>query len=392
MTLGTQSMKHAFDTSTFMTLAEDGFFQKMFFKTRSVTENGAHTDDLYIWLWWFCVAWFVFLMALMTVFVIKYRRRKGKYAEPSSSHNTPLEVAWTVIPTLMLVYIFFQGFRGYMSKAIAPGEAIEINVTGQQWFWSVSYPNGAETTAVKLIGAKASSPVFYMPADVPIRLRMNSRDVMHAFWITDFRIKQDVLPNRYTTMWFQAGLSKNPKMHPKDAVEAKAMDMEFVPELVGVPYQDHVVYCAEYCGNEHAEMAATIRLVPYDAWKIWLSYIESPSNKQPWEIGQFVWKTKCASCHSIDGSAGTGPTWKDLYGHTSEFTDGTTAVADANYIRESILYPAKHIVKGYGPNMPLIALKERQIEGVIAYMKTISSNPLAKEGAVEVPAKAEDKK
>ncbi|MCX5691793.1 MAG: cytochrome c oxidase subunit II [Planctomycetota bacterium] len=391
MTPGTQAMKNVFASSSFHTLAEGGFFQSLFFKGRGATENAAHTDDLYIWLWWFCLAWFVFLMILMTFFVIKYRRRKGQIAQVSSSHNTPLEVAWTVIPTLMLVYIFFQGFRGYMSKVVAPGEAIEINLNGQQWFWSMTYPNGAESTSIKMIGAKAS-PVFYMPADVPIRLRMNSRDVMHAFWITDFRTKQDVLPNRYTTMWFQAGLSKTPKMHPKDAVEAKSMDMEFIAELVGVPYEDHVVFCAEYCGNEHAEMAATIRLVPYEAWKSWLTYIESPSNKTPAEIGQFVWKTKCASCHSIDGNAGTGPTWKNLYGHTAEFTDGTSALADPNYIRESILYPAKHIVKGYGPNMPLIALKERQIEGVIAYMKTISSNPLAKEGAVEAPAKADEKK
>lgn len=366
------TMNGAPDMTMLHQLAQEGYFQDLFFKGRGATDNAAHTDDLYIWLWWFCLAWFVFLMLLMTVFVVKYRRKKGRIAPASSSHNTPLEVAWTVIPTLMLVYIFFQGFRGYMSKVMAPGEAIELNVTGQQWFWTLTYPNGAETTAVKPIGAKASSPVFYMPADVPVRLRMNSKDVMHAFWITDFRTKQDVLPNRYTTMWFQSGLSKNPKIHPKDAAEAKAAGMEFIADLAGVPYEDHIVFCAEYCGNEHSEMAATIRLVPMDAWKRWLDYIENPVGKPPRDIGEFVWKTKCASCHSVDGTSGTGPTWKNMFGHDVEFTDGGKTIVDENYVRESILYPAKKIVKGFGPNMPLISLKDSQIEGLIAYMKSIS--------------------
>ena len=354
--------------------AEENFFFRMFFNSRGPTEFASETDDMYMWLWWFCVAWFVFLMALMTYFVVKYRRRKGKISADSASHNTPLEVAWTVIPTLMLVYIFFMGFRGYMNKMVAPGEAIELNVTGQQWFWSLTYPNGAESTTVKPIGAKASSPVFYVPADVPVRLRMNSKDVMHAFWITDFRTKQDVVPNRYTTLWFQAGLSKSPKYHVNTAAEAKAEGTEFIPDLAGVPYQDHIVFCAEYCGNEHAEMAATLRIIPYDSWQKWLTYIQNPIGKPLKEIGEFVWKTKCASCHSVDGSPNTGPTWKDAYGSEVEFTDGTKALTDDNYIRESIVYPTKKLVKGFGPNMAVISLSERQIIGVIEFMKTLSKN------------------
>lgn len=355
-------------------LAEQDWFSSLFFQRRGPTEIAASTDDVFMWIWWFGVVWFVFLMGLMFFFVVKYRRRKGKIAQTSPAHNTPLEVAWTVIPTLMLVYIFFMGFRGYMNKMVAPGEAIELNLTGQQWFWSMTYPNGAESTTIKPIGSKSASPVFYVPADVPIRLRMNSRDVMHAFWITDFRIKMDVLPNRYTTMWFQAGLSKSPQYHLKTEPEAKAQGTEFIADLAGVPYEDHVVFCAEYCGDEHSEMAATLRVIPFEAWKKWLLYIENPADKPPVEIGAFVWKTKCASCHSNDGSANSGPTWKDFYGQTSQFTDGGSALADENYIRESILYPSKRIVKGYGAQMALISLSERQLEGVIAYMKSISKN------------------
>jgi cytochrome c oxidase subunit 2 len=103
-----------------------------------------------------------------------------------------------------------------------------------------------------------------------------------------------------------------------------------------------------------------------------MDYIENPVGKPPRDIGEFVWKTKCASCHSVDGSPNSGPTWKNAFGRVVEFSDGTSGPADENYIRESILYPAKKLVKGYGPNMPLISLRESQIEGVIAYMKTLS--------------------
>ncbi len=370
-------------------LAEENFFHRMFFNSRGASTFGGNTDDMFMWLWWFCVIWFVFLMALMFYFVVKYRRRKGKIALPSSSHNTPLEVAWTVIPTLMLVYIFFAGFKGYMNKMITPGEAIELNLTGQQWAWSLTYPNGAETTTYKTIGAKSSSPVFYVPADVPIRLRMNSSDVMHAFWIPDFRFKQDVLPNRYTTIWFEATLPEKHELHVNSKEEAKAAGVDFIPEIAGVPYVDHIVFCAEYCGDEHAEMAATIRVIPYDAWQRWLGYIEVGDPSKPLvEVGEQVWKTKCASCHSVDGGKGTGPTWKDAYGTVVKFVDGGSAKYDANYVRESILYPTKHLHEGYGPNMALIALKERQIEGVIAYLRSISSNTPADERVPDAPTEA----
>lgn len=381
------SMNGIFDMSSHLStlgalLAEESFFHRLFFFSRGATAEASKTDDLYMWLWWFCVIWFVFLMVLMTYFVVKYRRRKGKIAPFSSSHNTALEVAWTVIPTLMLVYIFFVGFKGYMGKMVAPGHAIELNVVGQQWSWSVVYPNGAETTTVKLIGAKPS-PVFYVPGDVPVRLRMNSTDVMHAFWVPDFRVKADVLPNRYTTLWFQAPAPKGEKgqkieYHPKTEIEAKAQGVEFIPEIAGSAYIDHIIYCAEYCGDEHSEMAGVIRVVAKDDYNKWLAYIEDPKGKPLIEVGEFIWKTKCASCHTIDGTAGTGPTWKDLYGNPVEFTDGTSIpAADDNYIRDSILYPTQKLHKGYGPNMALIALKERQIMAVISFIKKQSSHPSA---------------
>lgn len=367
-----------------LTLAE-GFFHRMFFQRAPGTANAVATDDMYMWLWWFCLAWFVFLMGLLGFFVIRYRRRPGKIAQTSTSHNTPLEIAWTVIPTLFLVYIFFKGFWGYMDKVVSPGHAIEMNITGVKWNWSLQYPNGAESTYTTRLGAK-EIPVFYMPAETPIRLRMISQDVMHALWVPDFRIKQDVLPNRYTTFWFQANAPSGDKVHPMNDLEAKGSKAPFIAELAGVPYEDHIIYCAEYCGDEHSEMAAVIRVVSDDAFARWLDVIANPTDKSPVELGEIVWKLKCASCHSIDGSRNTGPTWKNIFNTNRRFTDGSSAVADEEYIRNSILYPARQVVEGYPNNMPLIPLRERQLEGVIAFIKSLSDDPLVRASVLAPPA------
>ncbi|MBS0196362.1 MAG: cytochrome c oxidase subunit II [Planctomycetes bacterium] len=363
--------------------AEENLFHRLFFLKSGGSDFAVHTDETYMWIWWFCVAWFVFLMGLMVYFVVKYRRKRGQIAPQSSSHNTALEVAWTVIPTLMLVYIFFRGFWGYMDKVIAPGEALEYTLIGKQWQWQMIYPNGEDTPVVTTLGAKSSVPVYYLPAEVAIRLRMNSQDVMHAFWVPDFRTKQDVLPNRYTTMWFRPKAPpEGAKVHPKSEMEAKsAKSAPFIPGLEGVPYEDHWVFCAEYCGDEHSEMAAILRVVPEDAWKKWMDWVTSGDALKgvpPEKIGEKLYQRNCQSCHSINGSDGTGPSWKNMYGHDAALRDGTSVKVDDNYIRESILNPTAKVVKGYAPAMPVFNLKEKQILQLIAYMKTLSDAPEAK--------------
>jgi cytochrome c oxidase subunit 2 len=357
-------------------LLGDGFFHDLWLRGNSATEMGRHSDTVFMGLWWFCVAWFVFLMALMVYFVIAYRRRPGKAAEPSSAHNTPLEIAWTIIPTICLVFMFFFGFWGYMDKIVAPGNAVEMNLEGSMWNWKLTYPNGAETPQMTTIGARPI-PVFYMPAGVPVRLKMNSADVMHAFWVPDFRVKMDVLPNRYTSVWFEAQAPTGDKMLKKDDLPPK------FDELIGVPYADHWIFCAEYCGTEHSEMAAILRVVPADAYSTWVSKI-GDVEREPVEQGKFIYQSRCASCHSVDGSKNTGPTWKDLYGEAVEFSDGTSMSAEqrkdlasfATYVRESIEVPAKKVVKGFSNQMNSFAgqLKPKDYDGIIAYMISLSKH------------------
>jgi cytochrome c oxidase subunit 2 len=367
------------------------YWRDIWVRSAPSSTNGQYTDDIGMWIWWFCVLWFVFLMALMGYFVAKYRRRKGKIAQRSAAHNTPLEIAWTVIPTLFLIYMFFQGFWSYFDKVVAPGNAVEMSVVAKKWNFSLTYPNGSETTYTTVIGA-AEIPVFYMPSNVPIKLKMISLDVNHSFFVPDFRIKEDIMHNRYTTEWFEAKDPIGGHIHPKSQAEVIAATEEakskgllytgptFVKEIAGAPYEDHWVFCAEYCGEQHSEMAAIIRVVKDDDFKKWLETI-GINTKPLKEIGASVYKIKgCNQCHTIDGATSTGPTWKGMYGHAVEFTDGTSYTSEqmtdpvfyANYVRESIKTPAAKIVKGFGPNMPPQSLSEKQIDGVVSYLMSLS--------------------
>lgn len=379
----------AMDTLTsLIASAEISPFTQLMLRQHGATPAARETDDLYMWLFWFCVIWFVMLMTMMVYFVFRYGRRKGRIAPNSSAHNTPLEVTWTLIPTALVIYIFWMGFDGYMKKVVAPGDAIEMRLTGFKWNWKVEYPNGAETNVLTTLGAR-EIPVFYMPAERAVRFRMNSTDVMHSFWVPDFRIKQDLLPNRYTTFWFRANAPSGDNRHATNENEAAGRDMPFIPGLENVPYEDHWVFCAEYCGTEHSEMAAIIRIVPEDAYNRWVESI-SGGNMTPVQIGETQYRLKCAACHTVDGRSNTGPTWKNIYGHEVEFADGSKLTAEqmsdpatfANYITESIRVPSAKIVKGFANNMTPWSpsqLSDKQIDGIIAYMMSLSDKgPAAK--------------
>lgn len=366
--------------NTALTLAQSWFSTDFWMKAwlrgpAATSEARAGTDGLAMFLWWFCVVWFVGLIALMFAFVIIYRRKPGKIAPRSASHNTPLEVAWTVIPTIFLVYMFFAGFWGYMKKVIAPGHAVEMKLVGAKWFWQLTYPEGQETNETATIGAK-EIPIFYVPAGVPVKLKLISQDVSHGFYVPSFRIKSDVLSNRYTASWFEA-IAPGPEAKKLELRDDKHPDKQRdgtkQKELVGVPYEDHWLFCSEYCGDEHSEMAALIRVVPEDAYRKWL--VGLSEGVSPVALGQQIWKIRCASCHSVDGAKNTGPTWKDLYNNPAVPIQGQGPIrGDENYIRESILYPAAKLHEGYANQMSsfLGQLNEKQLNGIIEYMKTIS--------------------
>lgn len=376
----------------------------------------AHSDWLFFWIWAISGFFFLLLMVLMFYFTFKYRRRPGAVPLRSRSHNTALELTWSIVPTIILVWMFFEGFRGYMDKSIPPANAAEVVITASMWNWSITYPNGAvsgESTRTRKMGQERGfydhkesvgvqdTPVFVMPEGVPMRLRMHSSDVIHAFWIPDFRVKFDVYPNRYTTMWFQSlPIDKERAARMGWILQRSEEGPEGATRMVNVTdesgnpvyYQDHWVFCAEYCGQMHSEMYAIIRIVPRDQYVRIIEEWATPTGS-PWEIGRFWARALgCFGCHSVDGSPQIGPTWKGLYGSTKQFTDGTSAVADENYIRQSILEPGAKIVQGYQNVMPSYQGRittDEMMNALIVYIRSPEAEPPLEEQLLGSPAAGE---
>lgn len=297
-----------------------------------------NTDSLFYFIFYLSLFFFVVIMAAMVAFAVRYRRRKhGEKTADIHGHRN-LEIAWSVIPGILLMVIFFWGFTGFMDLAVPPANALDIRVTGQKWVWAFDYPEGI------------NSNELVVPAGKPVRLTMSSKDVIHSFYVPDFRIKRDVLPNRYTVLWFEA---PNPG--------------------------EHNVFCTEYCGAQHSGMLTKVKVLAqadYDAWIA--SGGGLGQGLSPVELGQKLFQSKgCVACHSVDGKPMVGPSLKDIYGHEVELADGTKVMADDNYIRQSLMDPASQVVKGFAPVMPTFKgmLKDQEVNALIDYLKTLSAEP-----------------
>ncbi len=348
------------------------------------------------WAFYFILAIsiiFVILnLGLMIFFAIKYRARPGRKAEKTATHSTPLELVWTIIPVILVIAIFYYGFVGFMNMIATPANAYVVNVTAYKWAWEFEHPNGYREN------------VLHVPANRPVKLVLNSLDVIHSFYVPAFRIKKDLVPGRYNNAWFEA-TEPNP--------------------------DGYALLCAEYCGTRHSAMISKVVVLPQAEFEVWMeeasrSWLEELSDEQlarwreiteqaanedvqpdpkkllkdypdleevvenirPLSVkGREIYEAKgCNQCHTADGSAGTGPTFQGLWARTTggvtRFADGT-GVADLledgdysaeDYMRDSILNPNEHIVAGYDGAMPTYQgrIKEREIMALIEYIKTLS--------------------
>jgi cytochrome c oxidase subunit II len=288
-----------------------------------------------------------FAITIVTIyFVIRYRHRPGHKAEPSAAHNDTMELTWTIIPTIIVVFLFVFGWRDYVNVVTPPVKAVEINVLAQKWNWTFTHQNGV------------SDNVLYVPVNTPIRLVMTSKDVIHSFYAPVMRTKQDVVPRRYTFAWFY-------------------------PTKTGT----YRLYCAEYCGGQdvpdgqpelnsgHSQMKTILVVLAQGDYQRYLADSADTSSMKPEELGAKLYEKKgCIGCHSIDGSAKVGPTWKGDYGQKDvALADGSKITVDDNYIRESIMSPQAKARPGFPPSMPSFEgqLKENEIQAIIAYIKSL---------------------
>jgi cytochrome c oxidase subunit 2 len=304
----------------------------------TVPERAAEVAHAVDWTFNFILAVSVFftvlITALMVYFIIRYRRGKVKGPERSATHSLPLEVAWTLIPSALVIVMFFSGFQGYMKMNLDSQNAYEIMVEGQKWSWAFTYPNGYVDKDL------------HLPVDRDIRLVMTSSDVIHSVFIPAFRVKKDVVPGRYNKLWFK-------------------------PTKPG----EYNLYCAEYCGTSHSDMLAKVIVHEPGGFEKWLrDASDFISELPPAEAGRRVFETRgCTQCHSVDGSPGIGPTLLGKFGAQEEMASGETIVADENYLRESILRPQAKIVAGYDAVMPTYEgrLDEDEIRVLIEYIKSL---------------------
>jgi cytochrome c oxidase subunit 2 len=295
-----------------------------------------HIDDLFYVIFYICLFFLVGVTAVLLIFVFKYRDTEGGQhnPKPSPHHNFALEVTWSVLPLFIVIVIFWVGYKGYLDMRTPPAGSYNINVIAQQWSWAFQYPNGWV------------DPELHVPQGTPVELTMTSNDVLHALYVPDFRIKQDVVPGRYTKLWFQS-------------------------DTAG----EHNLFCAEYCGKDHSAMLSKVVVHEPGGYEKWLDNTANNPTIGTAEGGQKTYEQRgCKQCHSIDGSANTGPTWKGMFGSQVKLADGSTVTADENYVRESIMEPQAKIVAGFQPVMPTFkgSLKDRQITGIIEYMKTLA--------------------
>jgi len=283
---------------------------------------------------WVSVFFFVLITVLMGVFVWKYRGRRGQGTTATHDHNTPLELTWTIIPTLIVVVIFWLGFETYLNMATPPQNAMTIQVTGQKWKWLFTYPNGWVDESL------------HVPADTDVALVMTSEDVIHSFYVPSFRVKKDVVPGRYSRLWFNA----------REPGEYQA-------------------FCTEYCGTDHSAMLAKVVVHEPGGYEKWLADASNLFDKYTLpQIGEIYYtKYGCKSCHSLDGTRVIGPSFQGIWGSEHALADGSRVVVDENYIRESILEPQAKVVAGYDPVMPTFKgrFKDEDVTAMIEYIKTL---------------------
>ncbi|MDX2200698.1 MAG: cytochrome c oxidase subunit II [Phycisphaerae bacterium] len=322
-------------------------------------------DWVFNFIFWICIVFFIIIVGAMVMFIVAYRRTPQRMKATSDvTHNTPLELGWSVLPGMLLVPIFWWGYDAFMDLRQVPADAYQVKVWAQQWAWSFEYPNGHQDSNL------------HVPAGRPVLLTMNSSDVLHSLYIPDFRVKQDVVPGRFTKLWFQA-------------------------DKPG----EHNLHCTEYCGKDHSNMNAQVIVHSTEDFPTWLANADPLSKltedqvkewladpdafikahpefeglEPPVVVGKKLHKKKgCVSCHSLDGAANTGPTWKGLWGKKAHVVlEGGAekqVEIDENYIRTSILYPANQISKGYQNAMTAYQgrIKDREIMAIVEYMKTLT--------------------
>jgi len=301
--------------------------------SRATGLSGTVVDNVFFYILTISVLLLGLITFLMVYFVIHYRR--DKHPKPADIEgSTWLEITWTVIPTLLVLTMFYYGLTGFDFLRKVPEGAMVVKVIARQWSWLFQYENGAQ------------DPQLWVPVEKPVKLLLTSQDVIHGFYAPAFRIKQDAVPGMTNYLWFQ-------------------------PTEVGT----FDILCSQYCGLEHSHMMTKLVVLPQDDFTKWYQGKEQKEPLKVASLGPHLYQEKgCAGCHSIDGSPRVGPTFKGLLGKREKVKSAgkeETIVVDEAFIRKFILEPNVVHIEGFPPIMPKVDLTDEELTVLVDYIKSL---------------------
>ena len=288
-------------------------------------------DAIYIFLLVVCGMVALLVFTCLLYFAARYRSQAGVRAEQIDG-STPLELTWSIIPFCVFMVFFAWGAIVFFHQRTPPRDATEVYVVAKQWMWKLEHAEG-----------QREMNELHVPVGRDVKLIMTSQDVIHSFYVPAFRMKQDVLPGRYTVAWFRA--TKPGTYH---------------------------LFCAEYCGTQHSGMIGSIVVMEPSQYEAWMS--GGPAGPLSATGEKIFAELGCSTCHRNDAQ-GRGPNLQGVFGKPVQLEDGRTVTADENYVRECILDPGAKRVKGFQPIMPTFQglVSEEQVNALVAYVKSLSS-------------------
>ena len=303
------------------------------------SDFAARYDLLFYTLTAVCGFFGIITLVAMVYFALKYKQGSNADRTGASDGSLPLEISWSILPFVLAVLFFWWGAKEFIYFKRPPKDAMQVYVVGKQWMWHFQHPES---------GIRENN-ALHLPVGVPVRLTMISQDVIHALYIPEFRVQYQVVPGRYTQVWC-------------------------TPTKVG----KYHLFCAMYCGTQHSEMGGYVYVMEKGDYARWVAHGGNDvQTKSLVDRGADIYtKMACANCHT-DRDTIRAPSLYGLYGKTRRFDDGSTAVADDVYIRESILDPFKHIVAGYTDTMIEYKgqISEDDIFSLVAYIKSLGGLP-----------------
>jgi cytochrome c oxidase subunit 2 len=301
------------------------------FFPQAASEQAGQVDALYFFLVAVSAFFTALIAILVVVFAIKFRRRHGDEVGVAIHGSLALELLWTFIPLGITLVMFVWGAQVFFHMTRPPKGAMEIYVVGKQWMWKAQHMDGAREINE-----------LHVPLGVPVKLTMGSEDVIHSFFIPDFRVKADVVPGRYNTLWFTA--TKPGRYH---------------------------LFCTQYCGTKHSAMIGWVTVMEPSDYQAWLG--GGPAGGSMAENGAKLFQDlACSTCH-LENGQGRAPSLKGAYGSAVTLANGQTVTIDDAYVRESILNPQAKVVAGFQPIMPTFQglVTEEQLLQLIAYVKSL---------------------